>query len=90
MFYKKFFNDLQSNFEIEKNLLFYQYLKSKQQTLQNTHSKSNPCIICFEDFSDYDICELNCSCLNKFYHEKCLKMWIEKKSSCPICRKFME
>lgn len=88
--YNKFFNDLHNHFQIEKELLFYQYLKSREKTLKNVHSKSNPCIICFEDFNDSDICELDCSCLNKFYHEKCLKAWIEKKSSCPICRKYME
>jgi hypothetical protein len=88
--YKKFFYKLQEHFQIEKELLFYQYLKSKEETLKNKYSKSNPCIICFDDFTTLDICELNCSCINKFYHEKCLKSWIEKKSSCPICRKYIE
>lgn len=90
MLYKKFFDELHDHFLMEKELLFHQYLKSKEETLKNEHFKSNPCIICFEEFTNSDICELDCSCLNKFYHEKCLKSWIEKKSSCPICRKYME
>lgn len=88
--YKRFFNDLQGHFELEREMLFFQFLKSKTETLKNKHVKSNPCIICFENFVDSDICELNCNCLNKFYHETCLKTWIEKKNSCPICRKYME
>lgn len=90
MFYKKFFNSLHEHFGIETELLFCQFLKSKKETLKNSHKNSNPCIICFEEFKDNDVCELNCSCLNKFYHEKCLRTWIEKKNSCPICRKYME
>lgn len=90
LFYKNFFNDLNEHFGIETEMLFFQFLKSKKETMKNKHNNSSPCIICFEELDDSNICELNCSCLNKFYHENCLKKWIEKKNSCPICRKYME
>jgi hypothetical protein len=70
--------------------LYKKFFYKLQEHFQIEKAKSNSCIICFDDFTNLDICELNCSCINKFYHEKCLKSWIEKKSSCPICRKYIE
>lgn len=46
------------------------------------------CIICFEDHSIGDIaCKLPCGHL---FHPECLKDWLEKQASCPICRYELE
>lgn len=90
LFYKTYFTQLQRTFDFEKKVLFEQFLKPKNKTLKNKHRNSSNCIICFEKMNDNSICELDCHCLDKFYHIQCLRSWIQKKSSCPICRKIIE
>ena len=42
------------------------------------------CSICLEDFTAKDLCcRLECTHL---FHEDCVARWLEKQSSCPLCR----
>ena len=56
--------------------------------------KSTECFICYEDLNDIEpIIKLNnnsfylksCNC-DGFIHKKCLDMWFNSKTKCPICR----
>ena len=54
-------------------------------------SKTDECVICFENFSDSDnkqICELNCK---HIFHVDCMIQWTkQKKDDCPMCRQKIE
>jgi hypothetical protein len=44
------------------------------------------CVICFEEYKtipDRNISELDCS---HIFHTDCLKTWLNKNRSCPLCR----
>lgn len=42
------------------------------------------CLVCLENFiEDEWICKLNC---NHIFHEKCIKIWLNKDHRCPLCR----
>ena len=41
------------------------------------------CSICFEDVGDKGVYNLACGHL---YHSRCLKPWLVKKDTCPMCR----
>lgn len=43
------------------------------------------CPICFEKINNHFII-LNCQCHNS-YHSKCITKWLNKKNTCPTCRK---
>ena len=48
------------------------------------------CAICCEAFDDEDeVTELKCD-KRHIFHTKCLKPWLEKELSCPICRAKIE
>ena len=83
--YYKFFADYKFENQQEKELLFFSCLKKKKD--DNLSIKE--CSICYEETSIKKLYELNCSCLDKFYHEDCLKQWLYKGGSCPFCRKQM-
>jgi hypothetical protein len=42
------------------------------------------CPICFDDYDDNSMV-LKTECMHHF-HEECLKKWIERNKTCPICR----
>ena len=48
------------------------------------------CSICLDDFLDEDaVFKINCPCTEQYYHKDCIKNWLEKNCSCPICRKIL-
>jgi hypothetical protein len=48
---------------------------------------SEDCTICLEMFDPAEeIVMLPCGCFQP-YHPKCIMSWLEKKASCPLCRK---
>lgn len=68
---------------------------TSNNTSNNTNNNtSKECIICWELSGKYTPVKRmkeysyinNCNC-NAFFHDNCLKIWLLKKSSCPICRK---
>ncbi|VVU94333.1 Ring finger domain [seawater metagenome] len=67
------------NFLIGDNFLLEYYIQEKE--LSNTLE----CSICLEkletDTKGYSICDNN-----HYFHASCLKKWIEKNPSCPLCR----
>lgn len=85
--YMIFFQKIKTEILEEKQNLFHLCIKSHEETLQNLrYSDETICTICFEDFNKTDVCELNCSCHEKFYHLDCIKTWVYKNPTCPICR----
>jgi hypothetical protein len=66
-----------------KNILFYRkYLKSV--SLNDNELLITNCSICLEDYKNKEkYFHLEC---NHKYHEKCLKLWLNKNNTCPICR----
>lgn len=82
--YSKFFSNYIIDEEKEKELLFSSCLKK-----QKTEDILKDCSICYDETSIKNLYELNCSCLDKFYHQECLKQWLCKSGSCPFCRKEM-
>jgi hypothetical protein len=55
--------------------------------------KNNDCLICMDNeeiqtmtLKNYDNMIVTCKC-NGYYHKNCLKLWLQKSLSCPICRK---
>ena len=82
--YEKFFENYKTEEEKEKELLFTYCLK-----IQKKDETIKECSICFDETPIKNLYELNCSCLDKFYHKDCLKKWLCKSGSCPFCRKEM-
>jgi hypothetical protein len=70
----------------------YEYYDDNQQDIKENY---NECFICFEYKTDlgnkpYNLLNqkfylINCAC-NPAVHEYCLKIWIDRNKSCPICR----
>jgi len=44
------------------------------------------CSICLNSLGKNKICKPICKCNNIFYHKECIKTWLKKKSTCPICK----
>jgi len=58
----------------------------KSQDL-NQNQKDESCAICLCEFENNKGTELpNCKHL---FHEECIKRWIERKSTCPLCTKII-
>ena len=59
-------------------------VRTYDETTVSNIKKENPmCSICLTDIT---LNEKKLSCKHK-YHERCINKWLEKKSTCPICRK---
>lgn len=85
--YYLYFEKLHEQIMNERKYVFSFSLKQKQTTLSNFgNSDEKLCTICFEPCEVDSVCELNCPCHEKFYHVECIKTWIIKNPSCPICR----
>lgn len=55
--------------------------------IDNT-SKNKECVICLDVSNSGSLCKLKeCDCAQSYYHESCLKKWVEQQASCPLCRK---
>ncbi len=46
-----------------------------------------PCCICLENCVGLRSVTARCDCIGKYYHEKCLRKWFQRKKICPTCRK---
>ncbi|KAF9666780.1 hypothetical protein SADUNF_Sadunf16G0264200 [Salix dunnii] len=46
---------------------------------------SSGCVICLDDFQKGEDCCVLSSCKHVF-HSGCLKQWLDKNQSCPLCR----
>jgi len=45
------------------------------------------CVICMEDFSIKTRPHtLHCPCKENYYHKRCIREWLLKSATCPICR----
>ena len=59
-------------------------LRSSLVTTEEEGNLLNECSICLERFVKGDkYIVINCGHL---YHEKCIKEWIAKENTCPLCR----
>ena len=68
----------------EKLYLFRFSLKPHYKSIQNHCGET--CTICYENIDENDLCELNFPCHSQFYHQECIKKWIFKNPTCPVCR----
>lgn len=85
--YEKFFENYKTEEEREKQLLFEYCLKKQKKDKVSNIIKE--CSICYDETLIKNLYEIDCSCLDKFYHKECLKKWLCKNGSCPFCRKKM-
>ena len=82
-------DDIKINYELISTLLS-QILKNH---LQNnvikkndiSYDKNECCSICFEEFGNESVEQCQIQCKNTF-HSECIKIWISKNSTCPLCR----
>lgn len=84
---QRLFNISSCSIYIEQFILFISDHKS--ETHMDPVDKiyhSNKCIVCYEDFEKK---QANACLLLKcghVFHQSCIKPWIEKKQSCPLCK----
>lgn len=85
--YYFYFENLYNQILQERKYIFFFCIKDHQKTIQNfRNSNEKLCTICFDSCDEESACELQCPCHEKFYHIDCIKTWIIKNPSCPICR----
>lgn len=48
--------------------------------------ENEDCLICKEDFKAASIIRECNTCKGTYYHDKCIRWWLEKSQSCPTCR----
>ena len=76
--------EIQINRPENPNDILRQLPKSKLQNIERLDDDKKKCIICLEDFKTNDkVIYLPCI---HFFHEICIKNWIKRKQSCPICK----
>lgn len=76
--------------------------KAKYLTFENIHccgnhldkslshyikNKDVECSICYSKIKGKHFYKLHC---DHFFHENCIKPWIDKRNSCPLCRKVVD
>lgn len=67
----------------KKTVVFYNYLAlCRELSTIADHEVNDVCAICTDDMTVGK--KLGCK---HIFHEECLKMWCERESTCPICRK---
>lgn len=62
-----------------------QLLRNCQDQYSTTKHKHDSCIICFQDLNQEELIAELPVC-GHVYHPDCLVPWLEKNSSCPICK----
>ena len=73
-------------YQSKKNTLKFENCKYKEiKEKYNYLIEENSCQICLMPFNDEDNVTIF-SCNKHYYHEKCLKDWMEYQIVCPICR----
>lgn len=56
----------------------------KKNIMYEIGSSPRTCSICLEDFTENTpLIQLNC---NHMYHPDCINGWLQRQSSCPLCR----
>ena len=56
----------------------------KKNIIYEIGSSPRVCSICLEDFTENTpLIQLNC---NHMYHPDCINSWLQRQSSCPLCR----
>ena len=54
------------------------------QDVNKLEEGNKKCMICLEDFhTNEKVTSLPCI---HFFHPKCIKLWMEKKLECPVCK----
>ena len=48
---------------------------------------NNTCSICYQKFEKVD--DMIVTKCKHIFHKDCLNIWFEKKSKCPLCRRFI-
>ncbi len=60
-------------------------LETVEFKAENTDAENNSCSICYEDYKQGEkLLKLPCK---HDYHPECVKPWLAKHNSCPMCRK---
>jgi len=74
------YNGIGYNIDIYKIVNLKSFKKETNQIMND-----NKCPICREDYQNNQIItQLRC---NHYYHKKCIKRWLRKDITCPLCRK---
>lgn len=67
--------------DIKNNVITIEKFSHKKA--KTTKYYTNKCSICLYKFNNKSIMKLNC---DHIYHKKCIKKWLKKNNSCPLCR----
>lgn len=68
---------------VDKKTTSSPFTKIKYSVLEKCDDRS--CAICMCDFEEEDdLSVLDCS---HRYHEGCIQKWLEKRTTCPICKR---
>lgn len=63
----------------------FKHFPSPEQYNRDPNKSIILCVICLEDMKDGELCRRLSQC-NHIFHETCVKPWLIKNRSCPICR----
>ena len=59
--------------------------EEKRNATRKISETSEDCFICFESLSGETLVQCVTRCKN-YFHEECLKIWLSKNNTCPLCR----
>lgn len=83
--FERFIDLLQGNRGLETNILeSLAVVKYDKEKSKNLDPELKKCCVCLEEFEDgIDVRFL--TCLHRF-HKNCVDQWLEKNTTCPICK----
>ena len=75
-----------NNLNIDTNTNYQSINPANRLVVEESSDPDKECIICFEPMGEIE-CKLEC---NHSYHYNCIKEWVEKKNTCPECRRLVD
>lgn len=66
---------------------FSQWLDRFLVEIKGNPPECGDCVVCMEPFSpDHGPYTLSCPCKHNYYHQPCVRQWLLKSATCPMCR----
>ena len=85
----EFFNRVGNEVDIEPcSQNYLRRLNNSKATYSHCNGEESECRICLESFSDSD--EINKTDCQHIFHHECLKAWLQRHNTCPLCRQQLE
>ena len=59
----------------------------REHEMEEEQLLSEDCVICMDNFSPCNLPhKLGCACKENYYHKLCIREWLLKSPTCPMCR----